>query len=220
MSEHLDGYHRWYYDTRVWETTTWLGVKVNKSVSDLWNYQEILHEMRPSLVVEFGTNRGGSALFFVTILRALGRRFRVLTVDIDHERVASEVKSDPCIEVLVSSSIDPCVGQRISEIRSEFPGPMFVVLDSDHRASHVYRELVSLRDRLQPGDRVIVEDGNVNGRPVLPDWGAGPYEAMEQYHRDFPNDYTQDERREGKFGFTFAPGGFLVWIGAERGQKE
>jgi cephalosporin hydroxylase len=34
-----------------------------KSVVDLWNYQEILSQLRPVLVIEFGTNHGGSALF-------------------------------------------------------------------------------------------------------------------------------------------------------------
>ncbi len=55
--------HQWYYNTEVWERTTFLGVPCGKSVSDMWNYQEIIFELKPSLVVEFGAHRGG-ALFF------------------------------------------------------------------------------------------------------------------------------------------------------------
>ena len=51
-------YHKWYYDTKVWTTTTWLGVPCQKSVKDLWSYQEIITELRPSLVVEFGVFSG------------------------------------------------------------------------------------------------------------------------------------------------------------------
>src|SRR5215468_9899803 len=74
-------YHRWYYNTFVWRKTTWMGVTTWKSVSDMWNYQEILSELKPSLVIEFGTNQGGSALFFSTIMKQIGQPFKVLSVD-------------------------------------------------------------------------------------------------------------------------------------------
>ncbi|MBV9768089.1 MAG: hypothetical protein JOZ32_00840 [Bryobacterales bacterium] len=41
-------------------------------------------------------------------------------------------------------------------------------------------------------------------------WGPGPYEALEEYLRQYPNDYQPDREREEKFGFTFAPKGFLI----------
>jgi cephalosporin hydroxylase len=53
----------------------------------MWNYQEILFERRPSLIVEFGTWNGGATLFFASLLRELGGRGRVLTVDIDSSRL-------------------------------------------------------------------------------------------------------------------------------------
>src|SRR5262249_1674464 len=62
-------YHKWYYNTEVWRQTTWMGVKCWKSVADMWNYQEILFELKPSLVIEFGTAYGGSALFFANVMR-------------------------------------------------------------------------------------------------------------------------------------------------------
>jgi cephalosporin hydroxylase len=43
-------YHLWYYNTSVWKTTSWLGVPCAKSVSDMWNYQEILVETLPTTV--------------------------------------------------------------------------------------------------------------------------------------------------------------------------
>jgi cephalosporin hydroxylase len=50
----------------------------------------------------------------------------------------------------------------------------------------------------------------LNGHPVLPAFGPGPYEAIEAYEQEFPNDYTHDLARENKFGWTFAPNGFLI----------
>ena len=76
----------------------------------------------------------------------------------------------------------------------------------------VYAELESFTPALKPGDYLIVEDSNVNGHPVLPDWGPGPWEALEDYLEARPGVYRRDVDREEKFGWTFAPGGFLIRI--------
>ena len=147
-------YHLWYYRNRVWDTTTWAGVKTLKSPSDMWNYQEILFSLRPSLVIEFGTRFGGSALFFAAVMRQLGNRFRILSVDIDAATVSEKTRHDPDIELLVSSSVDPRVAQRIVTLRKDYPGPVFAILDSDHSKAHVLGEMKLLRPVLNAGDYV------------------------------------------------------------------
>src|SRR5207237_261860 len=102
------------------------------------------------------------------------------------------------------------VASRIALLREAFPGPLFAVVDSDHRREHVLAELELLRRVTRTGDYVVVEDGNINGHPVLPGWGPGPYEAMEDYFAVHPDDYQRDDQREAKFRFSFATRGFLV----------
>jgi len=63
---------------------------------------------------------------------------------------------------------------------------------------------------LQPGDYLVVEDSNINGHPVLPGWGEEPYEAVQEFLAQHSADYQADRVREEKFGFTFAPAGFLI----------
>lgn len=203
-------YHKWYYDNEVWEGVRFLGVVTNKSVSDLWNYQEVLAELRPSLVVEFGTRFGGSALYFSVIGRAINPDIRVLSVDVSHAEVASVVRNDPAVMLLQQSSSDPAVAEAIRSLRDAHPGKVFFILDSDHSKPHVLAELMLLRSVIQAGDYLVVEDGNINGNPVLPGWGEGPLEALREYFELYPDDYTHDAEREKKFGFTFAPGGFLL----------
>ncbi|MCB1844117.1 MAG: hypothetical protein KDI09_14230 [Halioglobus sp.] len=203
-------YHKWYYDNEVWEDVRFLGVVTNKSVSDLWNYQEILAELRPSLVVEFGTRFGGSALYFSVIGRAINPDLRVLSVDVSHAEVAPIVRDDPGVILLQQSSSDPGVADAILEMRDARPGKVFFILDSDHRKPHVLAELMLLRPVIRTGDYLVVEDGNINGNPVLPGWGEGPLEALREYVATYPDDYTHDTEREQKFGFTFAPSGFLL----------
>jgi cephalosporin hydroxylase len=203
-------YHRWYYDNKVWEETAFLGVPCYKSVSDMWNYQEIITQLRPGIIVEFGTLHGGSALFFSVIGRSVNPLLKVLSVDVHHHQVEARVLEDPAVHLLTASSVDSVVADTIDEMRAEHPHPVFFVLDSDHRKSHVLGELELIRRVTRPGDYVIVEDGNINGHPVMPGWGDGPTEAISEYLARYPEDYMVDLEREKKFGFTFAPGGFLV----------
>lgn len=209
-SDPTEEYHKWYYNTEVWEDVRFMGVVTNKSVSDMWNYQEILFELQPSLIVEFGTRFGGSALYFSVIGRSINPELKVLSVDVSHAEVDAKVFADPAVELLTMSSADPAVAEAIVQLRAQYPGTVFFILDSDHSKNHVLAELQLLRGVVQPGDYVVVEDGNINGNPVLPGWGEGPREALQAYIQQYPDDYVLDHDREAKFGFTFAPGGFLV----------
>jgi cephalosporin hydroxylase len=160
----FDDYHRWYAETaRVHGKVTFLGVPVCKYVGDLWNYQEIITEVRPTLIVEAGTASGGAALYFAEMARAAGLSSRVLAVDPDHNWVGDQVRQHPQIELLTLRSTDPSVVARIRALREEAPGPMMVSLDSDHSKGNVLAELMMLRELTQPGDYLVVEDGNING---------------------------------------------------------
>jgi cephalosporin hydroxylase len=203
-------YHLWYYRKQIWNTTTWIGVKVLKSPVDMWNYQEILCQLQPSLVIEFGTRYGGSALFFASVMRQIGNPFKVFSVDVDGETISQETRKDPDIELLTMSSLDGRVAARIATLRKEYRGPAFAILDSHHSKAHVLAEMKSLRPLLVSGDYLVVEDSNVNGHPVYPSHGPGPFEARDEYFREFPEDYQFDTAREDKFGFTFATRGFLI----------
>ncbi len=203
-------YHKWYYNNEVWEDVRFLGVVTNKSVSDMWNYQEVLAELKPVLIVEFGTRFGGSALFFSVIGRAINPKLTVLSVDVSHAEVAQRVLNEPSIRLETTSSTDRRVADLILDMRHCSPGKVFFILDSDHTKSHVLAELELLRSVCEQGDYLVVEDSNINGHPVLPGWGEGPMEALNAYFEMYPNDYTVDTKREEKFGFTFAPSGFLI----------
>ena len=203
-------YHKWYWGTGIWQYTSWLGLPTMKSVSDMWNYQEILTGLGPGLVVEFGTFTGGSALYFAMVLRELGRPFHVLSVDIDHLRLHERARQDPDIEFLQSSSTAPAVAERIRDLRAQLPGPVFAILDSNHTRDHVLAEMQQLRPLLTAGDYLVVEDSCVNGHPIESGWGPGPFEAIEAYEAEYPDDYRHDRDRELKFGFAFATNGFLI----------
>lgn len=203
-------YGVWFFNSNLWQQTRWFGVPIQKLPFDLWNYQEILTDLRPSLVLEFGSCCGGSALYFSHLLCSIGNPYRVLSVDIDHSRIFERARQDRNVEFIQSSSTDPGIAAIIAAWRQRLPGPVFTILDSDHTKQHVLGEMELLRPLLTKGDYLVVEDGCINGHPLLPRWGEGPFEAVEEYRKVHPEDYRPDRERELRFGFTFAPNGYLI----------
>src|SRR6185369_719804 len=93
-----ENYHKWYYHNNVWQTTEFMGIKTMKSVSDMWNYQEIIYRLKPSLIIEFGTNRGGATVFFSQILSHVNPEGKVFSVEIDPAIIDPRVKDHNNIE--------------------------------------------------------------------------------------------------------------------------
>jgi cephalosporin hydroxylase len=197
-------FQRMYYldGERTWLSTTWRGTNVTKSPMDLWVYQEIVHELRPAVVVETGTFMGGSALFLADVFDLLGHG-RVVTVDLNPQPDRPE---HPRITYVTGSSVAADV---VARVREEVAGeaPVMVVLDSDHHAPHVAAELEAYHDLVTPGSYLIVEDTVVNGHPVEPLFGPGPLEALQPFLAAHP-EFTVDRHRE-RLGMTFNPGGWL-----------
>lgn len=202
------GFHRWYQENNAstYNNTRWLGVETQQCPLDLFIYQELLHEVRPDVLVETGTYMGGSSYYYASIFDLLGKG-RVLTVDI--EDYPNKPKH-PRVQFLPGSSTDPGVFQRVKAAIQ--PGEkVMVILDSDHRMPHVLRELKLYSEIVPPGSYLIVQDTHFNGHPILPDFGPGPMEAVREFLRDNPG-FIADRSRE-KFGLTFNPGGYLKRIG-------
>lgn len=201
-------FHYFYYrDGEItWGDTRWMGVPLLKLPLDLWVYQEIIYETRPTLIVETGTSLGGSALFFANLFDLLSVG-RIITVDVVHR--AQDVVH-PRIEYLLGSSTDPKIMEQIrSRIRPD--DRIMVVLDSDHEAGHVRRELELYSPLVTPGCYLVLEDTNVNGHPVSRSHGPGPMEALKVFLSTNP-DFAVDGSRE-KFKMTFNPRGWLKRVG-------
>ncbi|MCC6394327.1 MAG: class I SAM-dependent methyltransferase [Bryobacterales bacterium] len=197
-------FHLWYYNqsNRTWNNSRWMGVPVWKMPLDMWIYQEILFDVKPDVLIECGTWKGGSALFFAGMFDLI-RKGRVITVDIQAQ---PKLPSHPRITYITGSSTLQRTVDDVHRLLKPNEKVM-VVLDSDHSKSHVLEEMRLYGRFVSPGSYLVVEDTNVNGHPILPGFGPGPMEAVEAFLATHKN-FTVDTSRE-KFGFTFNPRGFL-----------
>ncbi|NWG00777.1 MAG: class I SAM-dependent methyltransferase [Thermoanaerobaculaceae bacterium] len=204
-------FHQLYYGTpeQTWKNTTWLGIPAAKCPLDLWVYQEILWETRPGLVVETGTAWGGSALFLASVLDCIGEG-EVVTVDTKPDPAGTCRPVHPRVTYLTGSSTSAGVVEAVRQ-RAAAVERVMVILDSDHRYAHVVAELDLYAPLVTPGCYLIVEDTNVNGRPVAPNFGPGPAEAVADFLARNPG-FAVDPSRE-KFMLTFNPGGYLRRMG-------
>lgn len=186
----------------TWQDTSWLGVKLYKSPLDLWVYQELIWKLNPGLIVECGTAAGGSGLFFASLCDLMGRG-QVMSIDVKEQ---DERPSHPRLHYITGSSTAEDTLNSVKDA-AEYAGHVLVVLDSDHTYQHVLDEMRLYAEIVTPGSYLIVEDGIVNGNPVLPDFGPGPREAIAQFLSE-RCDFDVDIDCE-KFLMTFNPHGFL-----------
>lgn len=205
-------FHKWFYTSEVWKEISYLGVPCQKCPFDLWNYQEIVHDHKIGLVVEFGTLYGGATKYFSHLMRNISDSYAVLSFDITLSNLYDEIYKLNNVKVFQQDTSSVCIKENLVDFRSKRDFPALFVLDSDHRMDHVYKELINVKDVLRRGDYLIVEDSNLNGNPVVENFGKGPMEAINKFLDDFPDILKLDSERISKFGFSFAPKGYFLAI--------
>ena len=203
QEEVVASFHRLYYDSMVWRDTYWQGVETQKTPFDLWAYQEIVFELKPDVIVETGTFDGGSALYLATMCDLVGAG-KVITVDLEARPYRPRHPRITYVEGHSSTSVE-----AVEKVRAGLGGSqkVMVILDSDHARNHVLDELKIYSKMVTPGQYLIVEDTNINGHPVLAEFGPGPMEAVDAFLRE-NRDFEIDPTRE-KFFFSFNPRGYL-----------
>jgi cephalosporin hydroxylase len=201
----IESFHKLYYEGyesgKTWANTYWLGVRTLKCPLDLWIYQEMIFDIKPDVIIESGTAFGGSALFLASICDLVNNG-EVITID-----MAKDLRpSHPRIRQLLGSSTADEVVQAVRSLING-KGAVLVVLDSDHHKEHVLSELRIYSTFVTKGSYIIVEDTNINGHPVRPEFGPGPMEAVDEFLKE-NDDFVVDKTRE-KLLLTMHPKGYL-----------
>ena len=145
-------FHEIFYgDKDTWPKNTWFGIPTMQNPMDAWITQEIIVQERPDFLVECGALFGGSAALWATILEQVNPNARVITIDIEDR--LQEARKLPIIQrrvdFILGSSTDPAT-ERVKGKK------VVVLLDSDHSAPHVLRELEMYAPLVNVGSYIIV----------------------------------------------------------------
>jgi cephalosporin hydroxylase len=198
----------WWQSIDTWPRNKFLGHEILQCPFDLQIYQELIFATKPEFILQTGVCGGGSILYFSSILDLMGtpNDVKVIGVDIELSKKAKEIKNDRII-LLEGSSTSEKVVSKINDYTHGKKG--MIILDSDHSEEHVLNELSIYKDFVMKGCYLVVEDTNLNGNPVHPNFGPGPYEAVKKFLLE-NNDFRQDNKLWKRNLFSFHQYGWLV----------
>ena len=187
------------------QKTTYRGVPCIKCPFDYVMYQMIINEIKPDLLIEIGTNHGGSALYLADLMDSIGKG-QIHTIDID-DRSYAEAKKHPRIKFFHNGweSYDVNEAKAFKNI--------LVIEDSSHEFENTLNAINKFSFLVTPGSYLIVEDGIIDALGWTEAYNGGPVKAIKKFltaHHEF----RIDDRWINMFGedATFNTKGYLKRI--------
>ncbi|AMQ57488.1 CmcI family methyltransferase [Algoriphagus sanaruensis] len=181
---------------------TYRGVPCVKCPFDYVMYQMILSEIQPDLLIEIGTNKGGSALYMADLMENMGKG-KIHTIDITDE-APDLVKSHPRISTFHEGwdAYDLNLASGYETI--------MVIEDSSHYYQNTLQAISKFAPLVTKGSYLIVEDGIIDDLDRKKTYRGGPVKAIEEFLPKHP-EFSIDLKWVNFFGesATFNTKGFL-----------
>ena len=196
--------------TNNFSDVEWLGDPIWQNVFDLWNTQEVISMLRPELIIECGTNRAGSAIYYAQLMDLLEIEGKVVSIDIEklHDR------SHPKVTFLIGSSVSDEMLDAVEGFTQEVLGPVLVILDSNHDYEHVLQELDRYHRFVTKDSYLSVQDGCIDVIPHFRSGRPGPLPAIEKFVSE-SSEFVVDTELCERFLITHHPKGWLKKIGGD-----
>jgi cephalosporin hydroxylase len=182
---------------------TYRGIKMIKNPFDYLLYQMIINEVKPDLIIEVGTNHGGTALYMSDMLDLIGKG-EIHTIDVTEHPMDERVINNKRIKRFLG-------GYQAYDLKNcEGYEKILVIDDGSHLYEHTLEILQKFQDVVTPDSYFIVEDGALIHIGLTKDYGGGPVRAIEEFLQTNDN-YIIDRNWCDFFGknATFNTNGFL-----------
>jgi len=210
----------WRHRLRQHLHDTYAGVSLMKFPEDLRTYEHLLWASRASVVIEIGTLKGGSALWFRDRLRAMasyGRvsSYHVISIDreLDDARAGLE-RTDPSwretITLIEADVCDPSLPERVEGLVPPDTDCM-VVEDSAHVYETTTAALEGFARFVRAGGFFVVEDGcvDIDELRLRDSWPRGVQPAVRDWlGGEVGREFTLRRDLE-LYGVSCHPCGFL-----------
>ena len=137
-----------------WNYLKWKDLTLMKDPMTLSIYLQLLQDLKPKTILEFGTYEGGSALWMHDIMISLNLECKIHTFDINSEKVRL-----PNLESLIFHHLDNLhIIEYVKEnykLFSSLERPVLVIEDSHINVIELLQTIDSFIDT---GDYLVVED--------------------------------------------------------------
>jgi len=200
---------------------SWMGLPIIQLPQDIMAIQEIIFRVKPDLIIETGIARGGSLVFYASMLELLDGDGEVIGIDIDirshnYERIVNHPMHKR-ISMIEGSSTDERTLDKVKAFANNKKCIM-VCLDSSHTHEHVLKELNFYAPLVTKGSYCIVCDTIIEDIPQElqnPDrpWriGNNPKTAVWEFLKNH-QEFTIDGDIEHKIVITSNYDGYLKRI--------
>ncbi|MCC8377380.1 MAG: cephalosporin hydroxylase [Rickettsia endosymbiont of Graphium doson] len=139
--------------------TSWKNIPMQKSPFQIVTTQNLIQELKPKTIIEFGSFKGASALWLADIQSLSVEKGKVISIDIDFDSIDPSVKFDDRIEFLQGDS------NKVEEIFpkekiSEIIHPLLLIEDAHINTTGILDYFHN--NIFETGDYFIVEDTNID----------------------------------------------------------
>jgi cephalosporin hydroxylase len=185
---------------------TYKGVKAIKCPFDYVLYQMLIWEVKPDLVIEIGTNKGGSTLYLADLLE-LNQKGEIHTIDLPGNKEDISLHTHSRIRIYKEGFINYDTS-RLSNYKT-----ILVIEDGSHLYEDTLAALNKFSPFVSPGSYFIAEDGIVTELGKEKEFNGGPQRATREFLKA-NNNFMIDRRCCDFFGpnATFNVNGYLKKI--------
>lgn len=182
------------------------GASFLKCPFDYVLYQMLIMSVKPDLIIEIGTSRGGGAYYYGDLLEILGGNREVHTINIYNEVELDEIKNHKRIKFFYN-------GWENYDLKlTEGFNKILVIDDGTHDYDSVLGSLNKFSPIVSEGSYFIIEDGIIT-ELNLDGFNGGPLRAIKEFL--YKNDNFKIDRYYCDFfgtNATFNPNGYLKKI--------
>eukprot|EP01064_Diplonema_japonicum_P028107 TRINITY_DN4247_c1_g2_i1.p1 TRINITY_DN4247_c1_g2~~TRINITY_DN4247_c1_g2_i1.p1 ORF type:complete len:417 (+),score=73.27 TRINITY_DN4247_c1_g2_i1:55-1305(+) len=154
----------------------WLGVKCQQDPMDAFAIQDMLWRVKPDLIIEVGTNNGGGAIFYASIMNNYNKDGKIVTLDVKpvNQNWMTGKNKDNCKECITGDVHPLWTGSDMinfikgditrKDIQAEVEKfvnkakTVLVVEDASHRYPETLTRMNVIYKYVTPGSYMLVQD--------------------------------------------------------------